>query len=125
MSDRIELRGLRLLGTHGALAHEQAAPQPFELDLDVEADLSPAAGTDELARAVDYGPLVEAARRVVTEGHFQLLEALAGAVADALLQADRRVLRATVVLRKLRPPVPADLASAGVRLSRAREDQRG
>jgi len=32
---RIELRGLRLVGTHGVLAEEQERAQPFEVDLDL------------------------------------------------------------------------------------------
>ena len=34
MADRIELRGLRVLGVHGALPDEQVRAQPFEIDLD-------------------------------------------------------------------------------------------
>ena len=52
MGDRIELRGLRVLGVHGALPEEQERAQPFEVDLDVEADLRPAtAGQDKRHRA--------------------------------------------------------------------------
>ena len=32
--DRIELRGLRCVGTHGVLVEEQERAQPFEVDLD-------------------------------------------------------------------------------------------
>ncbi|HLI15202.1 MAG TPA: dihydroneopterin aldolase [Acidimicrobiales bacterium] len=122
--DAIEILGLRLLGTHGALPGEQDRPQPFELDLVVEADLSPAAASDELARAVDYGQLVDRAREVVERTRFHLLEALAEAVAGALL-ADGRVGAVTVALRKLRPPLAADLASVGVRITRRREADGG
>lgn len=119
MSDTIEIRGLRVLGTHGVLASEQERPQPFELDLDVLADLAPAARSDDLSETIDYGPLVEAARRVVETGRYQLLEALAQAVADAVL-AEPRVESVAVGLRKLRPPLAADVATVGVRVVRHR-----
>ena len=120
MADRIELRGLRLLGVHGALTDEQARPQPFEVDLDVEADLAAAASSDDLSETVDYGALVEAMTRVVASERYALLEALAARIAEVAL-ADDRVRSVTVVVRKLRPPVAADLGTAGVRLTRTRE----
>jgi dihydroneopterin aldolase len=54
MTDTIELRGIRMLGRHGALEGEQDNPQPFEVDLDVEADLSEAVRDDRVADTVDY-----------------------------------------------------------------------
>lgn len=120
--DVIELRGLRVLGRHGCLPEEQDRPQPFELDLDVVLDLSPAARSDGLSDTVDYGGLAGAASAVVAGEHVALMETLAERVADALL-ADDRVRSVTVALRKLRPPVPLDLASAGVRITRARGDR--
>ena len=46
--DLIELRGLRLAGIVGVLPHEQAQPQPLEVDVDLGVDLRPAGDTDEL-----------------------------------------------------------------------------
>ncbi len=119
MSDRIELRGLRALGVHGVLAEERSRPQPFSVDLDVVVDLARSAASDELADTLDYGALAVAVRDVVTGGHFALLEALAGAIAERVL-AEPRVRVVTVAVHKLRPPVPVDLESAGVRLTRER-----
>lgn len=118
-ADRIELRGLRVVGTHGVLPEERARAQPFELDLDLEVDLGAAGASDDLHDTVDYGAVAETAARVVGEESFRLLEALAARVADALL-ADARVRAVTVGVRKLRPPVPVDLGSAGVRVTRRR-----
>ncbi len=115
--DRIELRGLRVLGTHGVLPEEQARAQPFEVDLDLEADLRPAGRSDELADTVDYGALAEQVAAVVSGERHALLERLAARIADTVLD-DRRVTSVTVTLRKLRPPVALDLASAGVRVVR-------
>jgi len=115
--DRIELRGLRVLGTHGVLPEEQARAQPFEVDLDLEADLRPAGRSDQLADTVDYGALAEQVAAVVSGERHALLERLAARIADTVLD-DRRVTSVTVTLRKLRPPVALDLASAGVRVVR-------
>ena len=119
MTDRIELRGLRVLAVCGALPEERERPQPFEVDVDIDVDLGPAGGSDALADTVDYGGLARAAARVAAEGRFTLMERLAERIAEEA-GADARVESVTVAVRKLRPPVPVDLASAGVRITRRR-----
>lgn len=118
---RIEIRSLRVLGTHGALPEERERPQPFELDIDLDLDTAPAAQSDGLADTVDYGAAVEAAAALVRSSSFALLEALAGALAGAMVALDERVEAAHVVVRKLRPPIPEDLGSVGVRVTRRRD----
>lgn len=119
MTDRIELRGLQIVGICGALPEERDRPQPLEIDLDVEADLGPAGGSDELADTIDYGALCDAVEHVVANGAPQLLEHLAQRIADAVLAVDDRATAVTVAVRKLRPPVPHALASSGVRIRRS------
>jgi len=115
--DQIELRGLRVLGICGALAEERDRPQPLEIDLDVEADLSRPGRTDALADTVDYGAVARAAVAVAAGERFTLLERLAERIAQEVGTV-AGVLSVTVAVRKLRPPVPVDLATAGVRVTR-------
>jgi dihydroneopterin aldolase len=117
--DRIEIRGLRLVGLHGLLPEERSRTQPFEIDLDLEVDMDGATASDALADTADYGAAIGVAAAVVAGPPHDLLESLAGAIASAVL-ADARVIRVTVAVRKLRPPVPYDVDSTGVRLSRSR-----
>jgi dihydroneopterin aldolase len=117
--DRIELRGLRVLGVHGALPEERERAQPFEVDLDLELDLQPAGRSDRLADTVDYGSVTQAVAAVVSGPHAELLEYLAERVAIAALACGAPLTTAvTVSVRKLRPPVPSDLHSAGVTIRR-------
>jgi dihydroneopterin aldolase len=120
-SDRIEIRGLRLLGTHGVLPEERTRPQPFEVDADLVVSMVDAGSSDDLADTVDYAGVVDRIAAVV-EGttSFLLLEALAAAVADEVLATDGRVQAVTLSLRKLQPPLPADLSTVGVRITRSR-----
>lgn len=115
--DRIQLRGLRAMGTHGSLPEEQARAQPFEIDLDVGLDLSRPGESDDLDDTVDYAALCDATVRVVSTERFRLMEALAGRIA-AVVGADDRVRHVRVTVRKLRPPVAVDLVSAGVEITR-------
>jgi dihydroneopterin aldolase len=117
--DRIELRGLRVLGRHGTLEAERRAPQPFSVDVVLQADLTAACASDQLADTLDYAQVVARVERVVREEHFCLLGALAQRIAEVVL-ADGRAAAVTVSVAKLRPPVPVDLASAGVTVTRRR-----
>jgi dihydroneopterin aldolase len=119
--DHIELRGLRVVGTHGVLPEEQVRAQPFEVDLDVGLDLDGASRSDDLADTLDYGELTGQVADVVAGEHHALLERLAGRIAEVVL-SDERVRSVTVTVRKLRPPVAADLGTAAVRLTRSRPD---
>jgi len=115
--DRIELRGLRLSAFCGLLPEEGTRRQPFEVDLDVHADLSAPAASDDLADTVDYGSLTTAVAVVAADERFDLMERFAGRIAEVVLASDG-VGTTTVVVRKLRPPVPEDLATSGVRIHR-------
>jgi dihydroneopterin aldolase len=114
--DRIEVRGLRLVGVHGLLPEERR-PQPFEIDLDLTVEMERAAASDALSDTADYGAVIEATAAVVAGPPHDLLESLAGAIAEAVL-IDSHVTSVTVAVRKLKPPVPHDVASTGVRLTR-------
>jgi dihydroneopterin aldolase len=109
---------LRVLGAHGALPEEKQRAQPFELDVDITTDLALAGRTDALVDTVDYGAVVATVERVVAEERHKLLERLATRIADDVLALDPRITAITVSVRKLRPPVPVDLASAGVTIRR-------
>lgn len=142
--DLIELRGLRLTGIHGLLAEERHRAQPFEIDLDLEVDMRAAGPSDDLADTVDYGAITAAVAAEVAGPPADLLEHLAHRIASAALTTALRSARppteatgpavtggavtgpavtgVTVAVRKLRPPVPHDLASAGVRIHRRVSD---
>src|SRR5487761_2432849 len=115
LGDRIEIRRIQVDGRHGALDGEQDHPQPFSVDLDIYLDLSAAQMTDDLSSTVDYGTVTLLVVSVVTSTRFALLEALAGAIADAVL-VDSRIERVVVSLQKTRPPIHAALDSVGVRI---------
>jgi 7,8-dihydroneopterin aldolase/epimerase/oxygenase len=117
--DRIELRGLLALGFCGALPEEQERRQPFEVDLDVETDLSASGASDDLADTVDYGALCASVEAVVVGERFVLMERMAARIADVVL-VDNRIDAVSVTVRKLRPPVPQQLGTSGVSIRRSR-----
>ena len=118
--DVIELRGLRLTAVVGVLPEERDRPQPIEVDLDVVADLRAAGASDALGDTVDYGALCDLVETTVRSEEPLLLERLGERIAEVVLGNDPRITAVEVVVRKLRPPVPQDLATSGVRLRRTR-----
>lgn len=114
VTDRIELRGLRLTAHVGVSDAERAQAQPLELDVDLHVDLRPPADSDDVADTVDYGVAAIAISDAVRDGQHHLLERVAKVAANASFAADQRVTAATVTVRKVRPPVPVDIVTTGV-----------
>ena len=126
VSDTIELRGLRVVGVVGVLAEERERAQPLEIDLDDYVDLTAAGVSDDLSDSVDYGELCDVVVATVAgpgAERPELLERLAASIADAVLDRDDRIGAVTVSVRKLRPPVPHDLSTSGVRIRRQRRSR--
>jgi len=119
-ADEIQLRGLRVVAVHGLLAEERERAQPFEVDVDLGVDLAPAGASDDLDDTVDYGGIVGVVTAVMAGPPIGLLEHLAASVAAAVLAADVRISTCAVTVRKLRPPVAADLTSVAVSIRRSR-----
>ena len=117
--DQIQLRGLRAVGLCGALPEERERAQPFEVDLDVEADLSVAGASDDLSDTIDYGGLCASMQAIFDDERFVLIERLATRISEVVL-AEPLATAVTVTLRKLRPPVPQQLDVSAVRIRRTR-----
>lgn len=119
MTDQIELRGLRVLAFCGILPEEVERRQPFEIDVDVEVDLRAAGGSDDLSNTIDYGAVVDQIAQLAQDVRYGLLERFASEISDVVLGFEAAT-ATTVTVRKLRPPVPHDLASSGVTIRRAK-----
>ena len=116
--DRIELRGMSFQGRHGVRPAEREQPQEFQVDVDVEADLSTASRSDDVADTIDYTKLRRIARDVIEGPPASLLESLAGRIADQVLQLPG-VDSVSVRIAK-RPASMQPIAAAAVRISRTR-----
>jgi 7,8-dihydroneopterin aldolase/epimerase/oxygenase len=80
----IEVAGLELQGYHGALEEEQRVGQRFVFDVTLVAH-DAGARTDQLGDTVDYTEVVARIREISDGRRFNLIEALAAAVADDLV----------------------------------------
>ena len=120
MTDRIVLTNMLFEGCHGVLEEERAAPQPFEVDVELHLDLRPAGESDDLAQTVDYRTVFETCRDVIEGPTCQLIETLAERIAARLLAASAPPAISEVVVRVRKPmaALPGDLDHAAVEIRR-------
>ena len=119
MTDRIELRGLRVRGHHGVFDHERREGQEFVVDVTVWMDLAPAAGSDDLADTLHYGELAERTAAIVAGEPCNLIETVGTRVAD-MVMADARAHAVEVTLHKPQAPIPLEFADVAVVIRKSR-----
>ncbi len=120
MSDAIFITGLLIHAHHGVMPHESKVGQQFVIDLELAIDLTRAATTDKLVDTVSYSSIVEAATQAFTARSYRLVEAAAGAVAEAVLAAFPHVTSARVTVHKPHAPIAAIFNDVGVTILRTR-----
>lgn len=124
VTDRIELRGLAVRGNHGVFEHERRDGQDFLIDITLWIDLAAAAASDRLADTYDYGVLAQRAAAIVGGPPRNLIETVAGEIAEDVM-TDGRVHAVEVVVHKPQAPIPLDFADVAVVARRSRRGGRG
>jgi dihydroneopterin aldolase len=122
MSGAIFVNGLVLHAYHGVMPHEAKVGQPFVLDLMLDIDLTEASRTDTLKHTVSYEQLVKTASDAFSARRYRLVEAAAGAIADAVLDHYPLVSSVRVTVRKPHAPIAATFDDVGVIITRARHE---
>lgn len=124
MNDRLRLVGMQFSGRHGVLPWEKTEAQPFEVDLVLHTDLRDAGTSDDLADTTDYGSLFDLTAAIVEGRTFNLIEALAAAIARAVLAATdpTRVDAVEVRVRKPKAPLSGAFETVEVEIRRGRRD---
>lgn len=103
--DAIEITGIRCYGYTGYLAEERVLGQWFEVDLTLTLDLTAAAASDQLEETLDYRSCIAIVKKIVTTAKFALVEKLATAIANEILQL-KGVEQVRVQLTKPAAPIP-------------------
>lgn len=115
--DKLFIKDLEIFPRIGATRRERATPQRITMDITIEADLSEASRSDSLQDTIDYNTITRLVRETAAEGEYCLIERLAGAVADTLLELDRvRALAVSVQKHQVR-----EARYYGVEVGRRRE----
>jgi dihydroneopterin aldolase len=119
VSDRITLTGLRVRGFHGVFEQEKRDGQDFLVDITAWLDLTEAARTDQLDKTLHYGELAERAAAIIGGQPRDLIETVAGEIADDVL-TDARVTAVEVTVHKPSAPIPLMFADVSVTVHRER-----
>ena len=96
----VELHGLRMFGRHGVNPEEREHGQEFVFD--VELDVGSRGSDDRIEHAVSYSDVARAVRDASDARAYDLLEALAAAVADEL---ERRFAPERIRVRVAKPEI--------------------
>jgi dihydroneopterin aldolase len=121
MTDRVVLANMEFLARHGVNDWEKVEAQRFEVDVELLFDVQPAGIDDDLARTIDYRAVYATTRQIVESTTFNLIEALAEAIAHELLLEHERVEEVVVRVRKPDVQLDGPLAYSGVEIHRVRE----
>lgn len=124
MTDRIELRGLKIRGHHGVFEHERRNGQDFVIDITLWIDLARAAASDELSDTYDYGELAQLAADIVGGTPRNLIETVGAEIADAVI-TDERLHAVEVTVHKPHAPISQGFDDVAVVARRSRRGGRG
>ena len=116
--DKIILRGLPVGCVIGTLPAERTAPQTLFFDLELCGDFSRAGRTDDLGDAVDYTAVERCVKEYAAGTSFRLLERLAYACGERLLDEFPLLNRVTLRIRKPGAPVESDSVELEITLAR-------
>ena len=121
MADRIELKGLSVRGHHGVLPHETEQGQTFTVDITCWMD---APGSDDLSLTVNYAELAQLAHDIVAGPPRQLIETVAGEIADTALDHWPVLHAIEVTIHKPHAPIPLIFDDVAVVARRSRTPDR-
>jgi dihydroneopterin aldolase len=118
MSDVISLTGIWGFGYHGVFDHEAKQGQDFFVDLEIYVDLSKASVSDNLQDTIDYGALADLVVEEITGERVQLIERLAGRIADRIKVGHPEIINIAVTVHKPKAPISAQTTDISVTITR-------
>ena len=104
----IRLMNMTFYGYHGVAAAEKETGRRFEVDCEMECDITKAATSDHLDDTVNYVSIYHVVEEFLERHHYNLLETLAERL-RAELKKQTGAPKITVRVRKRIPPVPGNI----------------
>ena len=118
MADQISVTGIKAFGYHGVLPHEAVDGQEFIVDLKVDLDLRAASTSDNLSDTINYADLAQIVHNNIVGERVQLIERLAGRIADEIMAAHKAITSIQVTVHKPHAPVALDFDDISVTITR-------
>ena len=118
MSDQIRVTGIKAFGYHGVLPHEATEGQDFIVDLLISLDLRAASLSDNLHETINYADLAQIAHDNIVGERVQLIERLAGRIAEEISATYSQITSVSVTVHKPHAPVTVDFEDISVTITR-------
>lgn len=115
---KIIIEEMEFYAFHGHYQEEQIVGNRFLVDLELEADLTAPADSDNLNDAVNYQQAYQIIKNEMRRTKSNLLENIGKRILDALYAEMEGIEKATIRIRKLNPPMGGPIKSVGVKMSR-------
>ena len=122
MLDEIIIRDMEFFGYHGVLEEEKGLGQKFLISVNIMLDASKAIKEDKCEYTVDYGMVCKRISEIVSKERYDLIEALAGRIAEVIILEFAPVKNVIVEVKKPWAPVKVSLDTASVRIERGWHD---
>lgn len=117
--DYIHLKDMQFYGFHGALPEENKLGQRFRVNVSLAVNAKQAGESDNLSHTVNYAEVYVICREIVEGKPFQLIEAVAEAVASRILDTyAAQVNGVRVELIKPEVPIQGILREVSVEITR-------
>ncbi|WP_421803667.1 dihydroneopterin aldolase [Flagellimonas sp.] len=116
---KIRLKNVRIHSNHGCLKEEMLIGSDYRVDLEISADLSQPANSDQLSETVDYVHLNNIIKEEMTV-RSNLLEHVAKRIIDRIFKEIKEVTEVEVEVAKINPPIGGDVESVSVKLKYTR-----
>lgn len=116
----IQIEGMEFYSFHGHFREEQIVGNKFLVDLTIETDMDRAARSDNLKDALNYQEAYQLVKAQMEKKSY-LLENIAGRILESLFTDLPGIIRATIKVSKLNPPVGGKIHSVSVVLSREKK----
>ena len=118
MSDLISIKGIKGYGYHGVFDFEKKDGQDFFVDIEITIDLQEASKSDRLTDSLDYSLLTAIAKYAIEKLQFDLIERLAGFIADSVKENFPQVKAIAVTVHKPSAPVSESVTDIAVTITR-------
>lgn len=114
----IKIEGLEVFAYHGVYPEEQRLGQKFLIDAALVTDTRKAGVTDELSESIDYGEACRFMSDFFQKNRFQLIEAAAEHLANAMLLKMDKLDRVILTIYKPWAPIGLPLKTVSVTIER-------
>ena len=115
--DKILIDKMQFMATHGCSEFEKTNAQLFEVDLELDTDLSKSMETDSINSTIDYSIIYKLVEKIIVDNTFNLIEKLASSIIDQIFE-QFDINKVIITIRKPNAPIDGKFDHVGVRIER-------